>query len=661
MARNLYEMIQSTNIAENLDEDTLTKIGKSVLDGYDADKKSRSDWEKDCESWMEMALQIAKKKTFPWPNASNVKYPLIATAAMQFAARAYPSLVPSNGQVVKCRVVGADPDGQKYARAERISKYMSYQIMEEMEEWEDDMDRLLVILPMIGLCYKKTYYCPIKERNVSKLVLPNDLVVNYWAKEIDDAERITEILWYSSRTIEERVRSGLYLDVDLPQPGIDFSEQNKQMGGAIVPSEQDDTTPYCILEQHGYWDLDNDGYSEPYCVTLEKSSGTVLRITASFTPEDIKLNESGDIARIEPIRYYTKYTCIPNPDGSGYSIGFGRLLGSINASVDTLINQLIDSGTLNNLQGGFIGKGLKIKMAETKFQPGEWKAVNSTADDMRKQIMPLPTKEPSAVLLQLLGVLTQAGRELASVAEIFVGKMPGQNTPAYTTKETVEQGMKLFTAIYKRIFRSMKKEFQKLYKLNKIYFNPQQYIEVLDDQVGAQDFAGDPKDIIPNADPSASSKTEKVSQSQGVLQLVGLGTIDPMQATKLALESMDIPDIQTLMRQPPPPQPDPKQQMDMQKSQMDMQKAQQEMNFKQVEQQQKMEIEQLQAQLKAQEQQMKLQFSKQAEEIKLHYATLMEELKAKGAQHKLIMDTAKAHQDLKNKQEASKIDKNRKV
>jgi chaperonin GroES len=554
---------------------------------------------------------------------------------MQFAARAYPSLVPSNGNVVQCKVVGQDLDGQKFARANRVSKYMTYQIMEEMEEWEDDMDRLLVILPIVGLCYKKTYFCPIKKRNISKLVLPEDLVVNYWSTDVDDAERLTEILWKSKREVEEHIRNGLYIDADLPDPEVDESSRDHNViGGAKIPTEQDSTTPYCILEQHGYWDLDGDGYAEPYCFTVERSSEKVLRITPSYTPEHIQLNDEGEISSIKPIKYYTKYSCIPNPDGSGYSIGFGRLLGSINDSVDTLINQLIDSGTLNNLQGGFIGKGLRIKMAETRFQPGEWKAVNSTADDMRKQILPLPTKDPSPVLFQLLGMLVQSGKELASVAEIFVGKMPGQNTPAYTTKETVEQGMKLFTAIYKRVYRSMKKEFQKLYALNKIYVDPQAVVDVLDEPMSAQDFAGPENDIIPAADPMASSKNEKATQAQGVLQMIALGTINPMEATKRALEAMEIPDLERLMMQPQP------------KADPEQQKMQAEMQMKQVESQQKMEIEQLKAKLKAQEQMLKMQFEKQSNDIKLQFEAMKMQLDMKKQQQQVFMDAQKAQNQM---------------
>jgi chaperonin GroES len=232
------------------------------------------------------------------------------------------------------------------------------------------------------------------------------------------------------------------------------------------------------------------------------------------------MDDDGRVVEIKPTQYYTKFGAIPNPTGSFYDIGFGHLLGPINESVNTLINQLVDAGSLSNLQSGFLGKGLRVSKGESRFRPGEWKSVNVTGDDIKKHVFALPVREPSNVLFQLLGMLVTSGKELASVAEIMVGKMPGQNTPAYTTKETVEQGMKLFTAIYKRIYRSLKSEFRKLYRLNKQYLDPQEIVDVLDMEIPQSDYEGSENDVIPSADPSAASSSDKFAKVQQIFPLM---------------------------------------------------------------------------------------------------------------------------------------------
>lgn len=608
----ITQLLEQTNIASELDEDQLAKIGREVVEGYEADKKSRFDWERENKKWMELALQVAKEKTFPWPHASNIKYPLISVASMQFAARAYPSLVPNDGKVVNCRVNQPDPDGQMTIIAQAVAKFMSNQIMEDMELWEEDMDRLLIILPIIGLAFKKTYYCPVKEENVSKLVLPEDLIVNYWAHSLEECERVTEILYKNKRQVKELQLAEIYLDVDLPEP-----ELHKDPHNPNAMSEQDSTTPYMILEQHSFLDLDDDGYAEPYVVTVEHQSQKVLRIAPRFEMEGVKSDASGKIAKIEPIDYYTKFSCIPNPDGSFYDIGFGHLLGPLNESANTIINQLVDAGSLSNLQAGFIAKGLRVKMGESRFSPGEWKQVNATMDDLRKGIFPLPVREPSNVLFQLLGMIIQSGKELASVAEIFVGKMPGQNTPAYTTKETVEQGMKLFTAIYKRIYRALTKEFRKLYKLNRTYGTPE--IQQLVNQYPE-------KAIVPAADPSASSKADKLRQLQELGQLLQLGTINPIEFTKRYLLAQEIDNPEQLMQQQPQQNPDE-------------QKMQMEMAMKQQEQQGQMAVKQAELQLKQQQQIFDQKMKAQEFQMQQYFEQIKQqlELQKMGQEHSMSM------------------------
>lgn len=600
----LETIINNTkNLAEELDDDTLISIGNDVVEGYETDKASREPWEKDLKTWTELALQISGNKTYPWPNAANIKYPLLATAAMQFAARAYPTLVPSDGKIVKCRVIGFDHDGEKTKRAERISKHMSYQVLEEMEDWEEDMDKLLICLPIAGTCFKKTYWNPNKQRNCSILVLPKTLVVNYFCRRLEEAERITEVLTQTKRKVKELQNQGLYLDIKLSDPSVGTEDPTKSINEAFQnTTSEDNTTPYIVLEQHTYLDLDQDGYSEPYIVTVELDSHKVLRIIPRFNGDSVIVDEKSKVISIEATQYYTKYSFIPNPDGGFYDLGFGRLLGPLNNSANTIINQLVDAGSLSNLQSGFIGKGLRIKMGETKFVPGEWKAVNATGDDIKKQIFALPVREPSDVLFKLLDLLLKSGKELASVAEIFVGKMPGQNTPATTTMATIEQGMKVFTSVYKRVYRSLASEFKKIYKLNREYMNNEEYIAVLDEPVQQEDYKGPENDIYPGADPTAVSSQEKQAKIQAVMQLLQLGTIDPMAVTMLYLEAHEIPNPEKLMKQPQP-QPDPKMeaikakaQVDQQKAQIDMQVAQHKMQLEQATKEQELQMKAAQVQ-----------------------------------------------------------------
>jgi len=247
----INELFDTKNVAESLDEEQLLEIGNKCIEGFDADKKSREKWEKNTKEWMKLALQVSDKKTFPWAGASNVKYPLIATAGMQFAARAYPTLIPANGKIVKCKVVGNDPQGTKYLRARRIAAHMSYQVFDEMTEWEEEMDRLLVILPIVGVAFKKTYYDPSKGRNYSCLIHPDNLVVNYWSTCLEEAYRVSEIFNLTRRELVERQRQELYLDIDLgdPVPMAKDDESSQQTASNDV---NDEATPYTFNEQHTY-------------------------------------------------------------------------------------------------------------------------------------------------------------------------------------------------------------------------------------------------------------------------------------------------------------------------------------------------------------------------------------------------------------------------
>ena len=635
---NLDILLQQANLAEGLEKEELTKIGDIVVRDFEYDLQSRSVWETMYADWMKLAIQVIEEKTFPWRNAANVKYPLLSTAAMQFQARAYPTLVSGN-VIVKARVIGEDPDGSKLRRAERIGKHMTYQLLEEMPNWDEDMDKACFILPIVGTIFKKVYYDPDKGYNCSELVLPRDLVINYWAKTLEDCETKTHILYMSKNKVKENQLSGNFLEFDIAAATtkeFDHSKKVKENTGLSEPASSENS-PLTILEQHRLYDLDNDGYQEPYIVTVEYSTRTVLRITPRFQKSGVITSE-GKIVKITPDEYFIKFPFIPNPDGGFYDLGFGALLGPLNETVNTLINQLIDSGTINNLQSGFIAKGVRMKMDDAALEPGEWRTVQTTGDDLRKGILPLPSKEPSSALFQLLGTIVESGEKLASVAEIFVGKMPGQNTPATTTMATIEQGMKVFTAIYKRIYRSLTKEFRKLYKLNQLYLPFEKEFEILDSQelisIKLSDYQQDDTDVKPAADPNVVSEMLRMTKAQALLELIPLGTVNPQEVTRRVLEAQEQPEIEKLLNAGPPP-PDPK----MLEIQAKMQAEEAKTNLKMQESQIKMMMDQQMGKMDMQLKQMDLQFKSMEAQLKL--AT---------QKHQMIIDMSKAEQDLKIEQ-----------
>lgn len=597
--------------------DMLKAMADEIIRGYYDDLNSREGWMRDNEEWLKLATLVRENRTFPWPNASNVKYPLVATAAMQFSARAYPSLVPSTGKVVATSLPQKHPNQALYEAASRVSNHMSFQLLHRMPNWEEDMDKMLMMIAINGLMFKKTTTNTTTNQNVTELVSPQQLVVNYWSANLEDAYRKTEILNYRENTIEHKIRIGEFIKFDYKDMDGNPVEPNPPINPERQPGAADKATPSTFLACHTYWDIDGDGYEEPYVITIHLASKTVVRITARYDQDGVFRNERGQIAYIQPVEYFTSYHFIPNPDGSMYSLGFGTLLGPLNVSINTLINQLVDAGTLSNMQSGFIGKGLRIKMGEAHFRPGEWKVVNATGDDISKSIFALPVKEPSAVLFQLMNLLIQSGTQLASIAEIFVGKMPGQNTPATTTQETVQQSMAVFTAIYKRIYRSMAFEFKKLYRLNKL--NPNIIIEeraLAGMPIKLSDYEIPDFMIIPGADPQGDSWSMKQQKMQFVGQLIPMGTINPQTYTKRVVTDLDIPEPEELLMPPPQPQPDPKQQEMQAKMQMEQQKAQLDQQVKQQELEIKKQIAELELQKKKLELELKIQEAQMDAQIK---------------------------------------------
>ena len=520
----LEDLIVCPNIAELLHEDDLYKIGHDVHEEFTADLLSRSAWEKRTEESMKLALQVAEAKSFPWPNASNVKFPLITIAALQYHARAYPVLI-SGDTPVHCRVIGDDPDGMKERRAERIENHMSYQILEVAEDWEEDTDRVLITQPIVGCAFKKTYYHPTKRRPQSDYILARDLVVNYWTKSLDQAPRVTHVQYMTKNEIYERVARGLFCEmqdvtaVTIPQSNLQLTQNKAQ--GMEAPQSTDPSTPYEILETHKFIDFDGDGYAEPYIVWVRRDTKQVLRIVARYFEQSIERNPKGKILGIKAEQYFTKFPFIPSPDGGFYDLGFGVLLGPLNQSIDTLINQMIDAGTMANTAGGFLSRGIKMRGGNYNFAPLEWKHVDSTGDDLRKGIVPLPVREPSQVLFTLLGMLINYGERIGGSVDILVGQNPGQNTAAETTRTMAEQGMKIFSGIFKRTYRSLKQEFRKIYRLNQLYLDDE--VDFQSDKgefnISADDYNGPVSDISPSADPNIVSDSQLMAKAQAMLQL----------------------------------------------------------------------------------------------------------------------------------------------
>jgi len=521
---NIKEIMTLPNIATELSKEDLNKIGIFCNLGLEADIVSRSDWERRTEQSLKLALQVAEKKSFPWQNASNVKFPLVTIAALQYHARAYPTLITSDVPV-KCRIFGEDKLGEKAARAKRIENHMSYQILEQDQDWDSEMDKVLITQPIIGCAFKKTYFDPIEKIVISENILARDLVVNYWTKSLETAQRVSHILYYTSNDIYERVARGLWCDISMShpnqpvQPQLSISADKAQ--GMSRPEATDETTPYEIVEQHVNLDLDDDGYAEPYIVTFLRSTKEVLRIVARYNLASLEYNEKKTkLLRIKGETYFTKFPFVPSPDGGFYDLGFGVLLGPLNESINTILNQLVDAGTMANTAGGFLAKGIKVRGGNYNFSPLEWKHVDTSGDDLRKGIVPLPVREPNQVLFTLLNLLINYGERIGMSVDILTGQNPGQNTPAETSRTMVEQGMKIFSGIYKRTYRALTHEFRKIYRLNQLYLDDELQYIASDDSGGglifAKDYMGLPSDVRPTADPNIVSDSQRIMQAEAI-------------------------------------------------------------------------------------------------------------------------------------------------
>lgn len=592
----LKKIIASPNVAKLLTEEQLQTLGEKVVTGYNADCSSRSQWEDRMADAIKLALQLKEAKTFPWTNASNVKFPLLTIAALQFLARV--SLMTKGRNLAKVQHVGMDVDGMKAMQASRISRHLSLQLTEDDTNWVNSDEQAKFACSLLGSAFKKTYYDSVGGINISEHVPAMDFVVDYFTKDIDKARRATHLIELSANAMQERVRRGLFCEL------WDGSTSAAAIEKRLLAQVADDAQGthlvgevpegfFQALEQHCWEDLDGDGYEEPYVVTVRRDTGQVLRIVARFSDTgdihrvndlevlrldqqamgvtDLKeqsrleramkvLEDAPDnhIVRIDPQLFFTRYLFIPSPDGGVYGLGLGALLGPLNQSVDTLVNQLIDAGTMSNTAGGFLGRGVKLKSGKNTFDPFEWKPVDSTGNDLKNNIFPLPVREPSAVLFQLLGMLVTYSEKLSGATDIMSGISPGQNTPAETSRNTVEQGMMLFSGIYGRMYRGFTEELRKCYTLNRLYLSSSPKFFELTEGPNAlllpTDYDSNHQRIFPAASPEAVSKSQQREKAGLVLQLAGTQPgFDRYIATKNFLEAHDVDDIDLLYPDPKGP------------------------------------------------------------------------------------------------------------
>lgn len=573
--------IRSANLCDRFTTEDLRKIGEWCSENYQRDLQSRHKWVRRSEGALELAMQVQKDKTFPWHGCSNVIFPLITIGALQFHARAYPVII-SGDKVVRCRSVGNDPDGTLKSLALKISSHMSWQLLEQDQDWEEEMDRALLNVAIVGCGFKKTYFSGEKGHNVSCYVQAKDLVFDYWAKSIESAVTKTHRIPMFRNEIYSSVKAGKYRDIleeswytataTIPNDPNQHERDNRDGLDQPMPSYN---TPFHMCEQHTWLDLDGDGYAEPYIITFEESSQEVVRIVTRFDREaDIQRNVDGDIICITPWEYFTKIPFIPSPDGSMMDIGFGTLLGPLNESVNSAINQLFDAGTMSNTAGGFLGRGAKIRGGKYEFSPFDWQRVDSTGDDLRKNVMPLPVREPSDVMFKLLGLIIDYTNRISGTTEINVGESVGQNTPAETARTMSENGQKIYTAIFKRIWRSMRKEFQKLYQLNSVYLPATTRFGASGQSIGREDYRGSAAQIVPFADPNISSAGERWGRAAAVKQLAEGNPAYDTDAVELdCLLALGISDPDRLYKgieNAPPPPPDVRLQIQEMKTQQAM-------------------------------------------------------------------------------------------
>ena len=557
------QMSFDANLVDFINQNTLEKISNDLLDSIQSDKESRSEWEKTYTDGLKyLGMKFDDTRSQPFEGSSGVVHPILAEAVTQFQAQAYKEMLPAKGPV-KTEIVGARTI-QTEDQAERVQEFMNYYIMNEMDEYDPELDQMLFYLPLAGSCFKKVYFDFVLNRAVAKFIAPEDLIVPYEATDISSAERITHSISMSANEIKKQQVTGFYANVDIGSGSYsedldDITEAIDDIQG-ISPTykENRNRTVYevhTVLDIEGFEDLDQQGMPTglklPYIVTIEEDSQKILSIRRNFRENDLLKNK---------INYFVQYKFLP---GLGfYGLGLSHMIGGLSKASTSILRQLIDAGTLANLPAGFKARGMRIRDEDDPLQPGEFRDIDTTGGSLRENLIPLPIKEPSNVLMQLLGILVDSGKRFAAIADMNVGDMNAA-MPVGTTVALLERGTKVMSAIHKRLHYAQRIEFGLLAKVFSEYLPP-----VYNYQVGSGpqevkqiDF-DDRVDIIPVSDPNIFSQSQRVTLAQELLQMVQSnpeihGPMGIYEAYKRMYAALGVDNVDSLLQPPPDMTPKP--------------------------------------------------------------------------------------------------------
>jgi len=502
----------NSNLAETLDEGVLTELVGDLLGDYEEDINSRKDWIQTYVDGLELLGMKVDDRTEPWPGACGVYHPLLSEALVKFQAETITETFPAAGPV-KTQIIGKETPAKREA-AVRVQDDMNYQLTERMVEYRPEHERMLWGLGLSGNAFKKVYYDPSMGRQVSMYVPAEDVIVPYGASNLESAERVTHVLRKTKNEMKKLQRGGFYRDVDLPEPTNTMDEVEKKIAEKMgFRAETDDRYKLLemqvdlIIEDDKFRDKDDGDIALPYIVTIDKESEEVLAIRRNWDPEDEKKAKRN---------HFVHYSYVP---GFGfYAFGLIHLVGAFAKSGTSILRQLVDAGTLSNLPGGFKTKGLRVKGDDTPIAPAEWRDVDVASGSMRDNIMPLPYKEPSQTLFQLLQTIIEEGRKFAGAADLQVSDMSAQ-APVGTTLAILERTLKLMSAVQARIHYSMRQEFKLLKGIIRDYTPAEYSYEPEEGGRKAKKSDYDSVDIMPVSDPNAATMAQKIVQYQAVIQL----------------------------------------------------------------------------------------------------------------------------------------------
>ncbi len=542
------------NLAELLPDDILDDLGSSLFDNYTQYKASRKDWEDGYTKGLDLLGFKYKDRTQPFQGASGATHPVLAEAVTQFQAQAYKELLPAQGPV-RTQILGVS-DRAKEEQSQRVKDFMNYQLMDKMKEYEPEFDQMLFYLPLSGSAFKKVYYDELLQRAVSKFVPADDLIVPYTATSLDDADAVMHTIKVSENDLRKKQVGGFYRDIEVNPSYMQETEVEKKERELEGVRKTRDEDIFQLIECHVNLDLDGfedrdeagepTGIKLPYVVTIETGTRKVLSIRRNFKLDD---------PTKQKIQYFVHFKFLP---GLGfYGFGLIHMIGGLSRTATAALRQLLDAGTLSNLPAGFKQRGIRIRDDAQSIQPGEFRDVDAPGGNIRDAFLPLPFKEPSATLLQLMGVVVNAGQRFASIADMQVGDM-NQSAAVGTTVALLERGSRVMSAIHKRLYVAMKQEFKLLADVFKTYLPPEYPYDVVGGQrnIKQTDF-DDRVDIVPIADPNIFSQTQRISMAQTELQLA---TSNPQihnlyQAYRSMYEAIGVKDIDKIL--PPPKQPMP--------------------------------------------------------------------------------------------------------